>query len=264
MKHNYCYIIIFLIISSCSQQKTDIQGIWQLGIEKGQSEMSITSNEIEWRTGNFELIEKTNYELVESEFRSQTIKPDSDNPGANKLSFIKLDKNCMLVVNYKDYINKDMIDEVMLAKLDLKQSCRFPEIEIQNIRLPENYLGNFFIVYDELYESYSETIQIEESGIGKSSKLELLQLFNSNRNVTFSKTNKTIPILNPKQYGELNLKSINIDKYDDLGFVIIQQGINQSPREMWKEENNFAAKNNVNIEHFECITVTQLKKKYDL
>ena len=264
MKPNYYHIVLILIITSCNQQKTDIQGIWQLGVEKGQSEITITSNGIEWRTGDFELIEKTNYELIENEFCSLSIKPNHDNPGANKLSFIKLDNNCMLVVNYKDYINKDMIDEVMLAKLDLNQSCSFPEIEIQNIILPENYIGNYFIVYDELYESKSKTIQIDESGIGKSTKLDLLQLFNSNRKINFSKTNKNIPIINPKQYGQINLCSVNICKYGDQDLVIIQHGFNQSPRKMWNEENNFVAKNNINIEYFECITIKEMKKKYDL
>lgn len=260
MKLTY-FIIIVLMLTSCNQEKTDLQGIWQLGIEKGQNVISITPNEIEWTTDNFQLIEKTSYTLLASEFGSLSIQLESSE---NKLSFIRMDKNCMIVVNYKDHINKDMIDEVSLAKLDLNQSCHFPEIEVQNIRLPENYLGDFFILYDESLESKSATIQIEESGIGKSSTLELLHLFHSNRNVTYSETNRSIPVLNPKHYGVLNLSATDLAKYQDQDIVIIQHGMNQSPRDIWNEANRFVAKKNINIEHFECITVTELKKRYDL
>ena len=170
----------------------------------------------------------------------------------------------MLVVNYKDYIHENMIDEIALAKLDKTNKCNISDTEVQNIILPENFKGDFYIVYNKTDNKQSEEIEISESGIGISNKPDLLQLFNSQRRAKFSTSKRIIPILNPNQYGKMYLKSVNLEKYKDRDIVIIQHGINQSGRKHWNEQNNYLVNNNINIEYFECITIDELKKKYDL
>ncbi len=258
--------IIVLSLLSCSNQHDFFYGVWEIGDEKGKSQFVISKeNKLTWNVSESSIIDNESFIIEEDTKGNMTIFiPDSSLNAATRLKLIKQDNQTVFIINYKCHINKEMIDEVALAKRNVNQSDNIALPKNQEIILPINYLGEFYLIYSEHTDEVFSKIELNRNGVGEGGCPDFKQLFNANRTFRFENSNQVLNIINPKKYGELDLNLNLLNGYENDDLVIIQFGFNQSRRENWIENIGLRIKEDQNIEHFECVSIKDLKERYDL
>jgi hypothetical protein len=242
--------LAFLLIS-CTTNTDFYYGTWELNKENGFSTISLSeSKKLNWNLSGIRIFENVPFEVVQiSPQEIDIIAGKGDD--CIKLTMQKLSDNLCIGCNYKCYIDENMIDEVFILR---KNGARFepiPKSKEETIILPIGYLGEFYIVYQNVNDNFTKPIQINEKGIGVSqANPDLKQLFNVNRIFKFEGQKVMIPIFNPNDY------SIKMDVESEMTFneneiVIIQKGFNQSGRNDWNKKFDEDVKDNLNIEYFE-------------
>jgi len=259
-------LIIFLLFGSCANRPKSIYGTWELGSKKGISQITINKdNTFLWKFNKNVIIDDSTFKVISSDSdKTEMLIKHQKSGEANKLAFKSIDENSALIINYKDHIDSNMVDEIMLAKKDISLPSHLERPLKQEILLPKNFAGEFFIVYNHHSKKSAHTIRIDQNGIGKNSSPDFIQLFNSNRLIRYSNSSKLIPIVNPNQYGLSFLSTNILSKFSDDKTVVIQLGFNQSIRENWITKTNYDLTNSINIEYFECLTVKEIREKYNL
>jgi len=263
---NWKLLYVFLLFCSCSSETGFIIGTWELGGEKGVSQIIIKDDQtITWKIEDAVVIDRSKFDIIETERQSVTIQLKSKiGNESNRMTFKPLDQNSVLIINYKDHIHPNIIDEVMLAKIDVNRQTKFDKPSKEAIILPNNYSGEFFILYDNKYANDANLIRIEKNGLGMNNSPQFIQLFEPNRLIKYVDSSNSIPILNPDYYGELSLTSNLLNSFDEKQIVVIQHGFNQSRIEKWKSKTRSEISSNTNVEYFECLTISSIREKYNL
>lgn len=232
-------------------------GEWDINEENLTARCIIKKNKtLSWTLNNFDLLVNEEFIVSEKAENKVTIEGEQGKK-CFRFTFEKTDSNQALVCNYKCWIDKGMIDEVMVARKSVQefQVSSKPNKEI--ISLPDGYVGKFHIIYDESNNRHSNKVVIDKTGIGYSQgEIQFKQLFNANRVFKYAKGGKEIPILNPKKYGCIEREELkNITRSSALG--IIQLGYNQSAREYFNTDQNLKIRDNINIEYFEIVDLEE-------
>jgi hypothetical protein len=242
--------LAFLLIS-CTTNTDFYYGTWELNKENGFSTISLSeSKKLNWNLSGIRIFENVPFEVVQiSPQEIDIIAGKGDD--CIKLTMQKLSDNLCIGCNYKCYIDENMIDEVFILRKNGTQIEPIQKPEEETIILPVDYLGEFFIVYYQIDNNPTNTIQIDHKGVGHNpGEPDLIQLFNANRIFRFEGQKEQIPILNPSDYtNQFNL-NLNID-FNESDVIVIQKGFNQSGRNKWNKEFDEEVKDNLNIEHFE-------------
>jgi hypothetical protein len=242
---------LFLLLAfaiSCNQSDDFYIGKWELNEENDVSTITLSvDNKYSWDFMGNKLFADIDFKAVnvDSEKYDILIGHGSDR---RKITMEKLSDNQCIGCTYKIYINENMIDEVFIARKDQHFREPFPKPDNEVIILPNNYEGDFFIIYQNRKDNQQADIKINKKGIGiNQGELNLRQLYNTNRTFRFIGHDKDIAIANPDNYSDKKIDSI----YKDEEFIVIQKGINQSGRKDWNRENNENIPNNLNVEYFE-------------
>ncbi|MFB6342882.1 hypothetical protein ACE1ET_14235 [Saccharicrinis sp. FJH62] len=251
-------LIPFLfILLSCSNKDDFYVGTWDLNKENGVSTVTFSENKkLNWDIIGTRVMDNMDFEAVKLAPNEYSITSSSGDVPV-KLILQRLSKNQCIGCNYKSYVDENMIDEVFIARKNQHPMEPIPKPDQEVIILPEDYTGDFFIVYKYLADDQAGEIKIDDKGIGiNKGKPDLKQLFNANRIFRFEGQKKNITIANPNDYG--NFLNSNIDSlFKDEDILIIQKGFNQSGRAEWNKEHEEEVKNASNIEYFE---VKRIKK----
>jgi hypothetical protein len=150
-----------------------------------------------------------------------------------------------------------MIDEVFLARKNGHAVGSVDKPEAELIVLPDGYVGEFFIVYQDGEPDPSKLIYINDKGIGfNAGSPELRQLFNANRFFRYAGEKGHIPIVNPRDY-KADVHSIPELVRGGAALVVVQKGFNQSGRAEWNEAHEEGIEDGLNIEYFEIRLVAE-------
>lgn len=245
------FVLLFLISVSCNEKDDFYIGTWELNKVNGLSTLTLSDGrKIDWNLSEFKFIEN-------EDFKSIKLSPNKYNilsgrgKNCTKITMQRLSDNQCVGCNYKCWIDENMIDEIFIARKNQhpQEPIQKPDKEI--IILPQDYEGDFFIVYQYSAGNQSKEIKINGKGIGTNQgEPDLRQLYNANRSFRFEGQEENITIANPNGYqGYLNPEIDSIFKNEEV--LVIQQGINQSGRADWNKEHDEKVENNLNIEYFE-------------
>ncbi len=259
-------IIAIFIALSCSNRKDFLNGKWEIGNEEENVEFQITDdNRFTWSISGINIIDQSKFDRQYGNMNQVTIDiPEGKNAPCSRFTFIKQNENTLLVINYKCYINNQLVDEVFIAKRKNEKPIPIKNSSHETIILPEGFIGNFYITYTEEFTKSIKNIEINNGGIGEGGVPSYKQLFNSSRTFKYKNRNNEIAIVNPEHYGELYLKPNQILKYSAEDTVIIQLGYNQDKREDWIDQTGIRLETNENVEHFKCMILKDLKEFYAL
>ena len=243
---NIFLICFLLFLFSCNSENEFYYGTWKSKTQDVTIELNKDST-ITWKVSDIYFFENNPFKVVDKSSKQIKINVSTEFPLEIDFESCSNKNEQCLITSYKSYINKNMIDEVILAnKNGQVQHIKRPEI--QTIQLPDSLNGEFYIIYKEKKNQDSK-IEINTNGIGYSlGKPDKLQLFNANRKFYFKNSSSNISIVNPDNYNHVN-DSCRVNN----GIVVIQHGFNQSGRDMWNKENKMKIDENFNIEYFELI-----------
>lgn len=249
-------IITFTFLLSCDNQADFYYGTWELNKKDGVSTLTVShDNKLTLDFMGVRVDDFLDFNSIRISPNKYDLLSGQGNECMN-FTFERINENQCIVCNYKCWIDENMIDEVFVARKNRHpiEPIQKPSKEI--IVLPQNYEGDFFIVYQDLDNYQTKEIIIPNNGIGiNPSKPELKQLFNANRVFKFENDNKPLPIINPTDYTQRsNTKLESLLKTGES--YIIQEGFNQSGRDYWNKEQNQNIKDNLNIEYF---TIRRIK-----
>ena len=261
-------ILLTVLNISCSSENSFIYNSWQLGETEGISELKIDINEgITWTITGVDLMKNSNFSIleqsedtviIESDYSKDSSSLSNPNDLKARLKLIKIDNENCIVVTYKSNIQENRIDEIGYARA---ASINDNQIEIQPnqlILLPDDYIGKFYIIYEESKKNNDSKLKINKKGIGLSQAFpNLKQLFNANRNFQYYDSNENISLINPKGY---YFRESIFDNVEDDELVVIQLGFNQEARTYWNYDNQLNIQSN--IEFFEIGFGRDIKNKY--
>ena len=249
---NFIYLLLILI--SCSNEPDFYFGTWELNNKNEVSTLTLSKNKtLNWAIHGIGVYEDLSFETIKVSPQKYDIFVGQGND-CIKLTMQRLTDNLSIGCNYKCYINENMIDEVFIARKNGHPIEPIPNPEQETIILPNSYIGDFYIIYQNTGDNPSNLIEINNKGIGiNQGEPDLKQLFNTNRAFRIEGEEKHIPIANSNDFitmqSNVLLESISI--FENNALVIIQKGFNQSGRNQWNEENDENVKDNLNIEYFE-------------
>lgn len=260
------FSLCFLV--ACNSREDFFYGKWDLGYRNGHSVLTIREDKTaDLVIQGAEYIKDTPFKIAEQSSNSVTIEIDEGN-SCLRLTLHKANRNQCLGHNFKCYIDENMIDEVFLARRDGTPRREVAVPNKETITLPDNYRGEFFIIYQAEAHEHAKALAINENGYAYSKGIpQLEQLFNANREFRYSGKANEIKILNPNYYGINGFKYLIENANSKMSadeIVIFQKGFNQATRNRWNSEHATTVNNNINIEYFEIGDLAEVRNKYGL
>jgi hypothetical protein len=252
------FSILFLgVLFSCTTRTDFYVGIWELNKTNGASTLTLSeSGELNLEIQKFAAYENLNYQAVEVTHDKADIIA-GEGWDCIQLTLHRLTENLCIGNTYKCYIDGNMIDEVFLARKNGHAVGSVDKPEAELIVLPDGYVGEFFIVYQDGEPDPSKLIYINDKGIGfNAGSPELRQLFNANRFFRYAGEKGHIPIVNPRDY-KADVHSIPELVRGGAALVVVQKGFNQSGRAEWNEAHEEGIEDGLNIEYFEIRLVAE-------
>lgn len=223
------FFIVLLFLISCKPEIDSIYGTWEIGEKTGMSTVIIEPrNMISWIVQDFKVIDRQAFAKLEDDNKI-TLSGGSEED-CFRLTFEFESDDQAIFSNYKCYIHDNMIDEIALAKRNgsVDSELSIPQKEV--IILPNEFSGEFFIVYSIEKNSHCDTIKINDRGIGYCfRKPDCRQLLRPNRVFQFDQS-------------DINTEMRKIS--------VIQKGMNQSSRQQWNKSYGLDMAHYVNIEYF--------------
>lgn len=245
------FLFLLFISLSCSNSPDFYIGTWELNEDNGLSSLTLSEDrKLNWDLRGTRVMEDEDFEAVQVSPQKYDIRTGLGED-CMKMTIQKLSNTQCIGCTYKCWIDENRIDEVFIMRKDNNPREPIPEPEEEVIVLPNNFEGDFFIVYDQRDANQTGKIRIDHHGVGiNPGAPDLRQLFNANRIFKFEGHTKNITIANPNNYNEN--KNPDIDSlFRDEEVIVVQKGYNQSARNQWNEAHTQNAGNTLNIEYFE-------------
>jgi hypothetical protein len=249
--------VLLGVLFACANRTDFYIGIWELNKENGASTLTLSeSGDLNWEIQKFAAYENLNYKAVEVTNDKADIIAGQDRD-CIKLTLQRLSENLCIGCTYKCYIDGNMIDEVFIARKNGHPVGSVDKPKAELIVLPDGYVGEFFIVYQDGEPDPSKLIKINDKGIGyNGGSPELRQLFNANRIFRYAGQKGHIPIVNPEDHKE-KVHSVSELVRGGATLEIVQKGFNQSGRAEWNEAHGEGIEDDLNIEYFEIRLVAE-------
>lgn len=250
--------ILFIMIS-CADEPVFIYGKWYNETNTGLTIYEITEDTLSVTTNN-RLLYKGAVKLLDctGDYAVVNVETEIDeNIAVYHCKFSSIDNDRCLLINYKSHIHPGRIDEVSILTRNPRVEDQLSAPSHQEIRLPDDHSGRFYIVYSEDTIDRSSKINIKNDGIGYSAGFpDLLQLFHANRTFKFQNSGKELRLVNPYDYGLKGYKDID---FHDEEILIIQNGFNQFGRISWNKLHGLNIQ--TNIEFFEITIGRELRER---